>query len=106
MKIHVYLEQHTQYPEKFNVWGGIVDEHIAILFFINGNLDDYSYSNLLQDIEPIIPEILEQDENLIEQTLVFQQNGAPLYFIAPIREYPTSRFIDQCIGRRGSKKWP
>src|SRR5437588_198499 len=46
---HWMREEHTQYPEKVNVWAGIVGNHIVGPFFIDGNLNGDKYLELLQN---------------------------------------------------------
>lgn len=49
-------EHHTQYPEKLNVWAGIVGNKIIGPFFIEGNLNGANYLNLLEN--SVIPELV------------------------------------------------
>jgi len=42
----VMQQTHTQYPEKLNVWAGILGEHIVSPFFIEGTLDGEKYLDL------------------------------------------------------------
>lgn len=48
-------ESHTQYPEKLNVWAGIIGDKIVGPFFIEGNLNGPAYLNLLEN--SITPEL-------------------------------------------------
>lgn len=73
---HWFRETHTQYPEKLNVWAGILGDHIVGPFFIDGNLNGATYLELLDTtVDPTITELLENDENLFENQLIFQQDG-------------------------------
>lgn len=59
-------------PQKLNVWAGI---------FIPDNLNSESYLELLERvIDRRFTQILEEEDNLLEGQLVFQQDGAPPYF--------------------------
>ncbi|KAJ8912413.1 hypothetical protein NQ315_013480, partial [Exocentrus adspersus] len=55
-------ESHTQYPQKINVWAGIIGDKIIGPFFIEGNLNGPAYLNLLQN--SIIPELARLFPNL------------------------------------------
>lgn len=46
-KIHLYNVMRTQYPEKVNVWPGIINNRIMGQFFIDGNLNTEKYCQLL-----------------------------------------------------------
>lgn len=61
---HVGRETHTQFPEKLNVWCGILGNHIIGPFFIEGNLTGPLYLQLLEDA--IVPKIVEIIENSVE----------------------------------------
>lgn len=104
---HWFRETHTQYPEKLNVWAGILGDHIVGPFFIDGNLNGATYLELLDTtVDPTITELLENDENLFENQLIFQQDGAPPHYSLPVREYLNNRFPGRWIGRRGPMEWP
>lgn len=104
---HWFRETHTQYPQRLNVWAGIVGDHIVGPYFIDGNLTSATYLELLDTtIDPRITELLENDENLLENELVFQQDGAPPHYALPVREYLNDRFPGRWIGRRGPIEWP
>lgn len=45
----------TQYPEKLNVWSGLLGRHIVGPFFLNGNLTGQKYLDLLRN--QVIPAI-------------------------------------------------
>jgi hypothetical protein len=46
---HWMRENHSQYPEKVNVWAGILNDRILGPIFIDGNLTGEKYLNLLRD---------------------------------------------------------
>lgn len=105
---HVVREYHTQNPQKLNVWCGILGDHIVGPFFLDGNLNGESYLELLREvIDPRITTIIENDHNLSEDLLVFQQDGAPPHFALPVRQFLNETFPNRWIGRRGSMmEWP
>lgn len=43
------MREHTQYPDKVNVWAQIVADHVISTFSIDGNLSGNNYLALLQN---------------------------------------------------------
>jgi len=110
---HIFREGHTQFPQKVNVWAGILGNKIIGPLFIEENLTGDLYLHLLENvIDPLITESLEnqtdQHGNLLldEQALFFQQDGAPPHYALPVRNWLNERFPDRWIGRRGAIEWP
>ncbi|XP_018375240.1 PREDICTED: uncharacterized protein LOC108769006 [Trachymyrmex cornetzi] len=69
-------DNRTQYPEKLNVWAGILRNRIIGPFFIDGNLTAEKYEDMLRNqIVPVIREISENFEHIW-----FQQDGAPPHY--------------------------
>lgn len=104
-----FLEHHTQYPQKVNVWVGILGGHIIGPFFINGNLTSGLYLQLLQN--EIIPACAtlyphENNEHLPNDSIWFQQDGAPPHYGVNVRQYLDNVFPHRWIGRRGTIEWP
>ena len=65
------------------------------------------YLELLQNaIYPALVEIIENDDQYMENHLIFQQDGAPPHFELIVRQYLDQTFPGQWIGRRGSIEWP
>lgn len=110
---HVFREGHTQFPQKLNVWAGILGNEIIGPIFIEGNLTAELYLNLLQnEIDPLITQSLQNqvDEEgnrwLDERHLHFQQDGAPPHYALRVRQWLNERFRGKWIGRRGTLEWP
>lgn len=104
---HWVREAHTQRPQKLNVWAGIFGDHIVGPLFIDGNLNGATYLELLENnIDPMITEILENDNNLLENEITFQQDGAPPHYTVQVRQFLNERFPGRWIGRRGAIEWP
>lgn len=110
---HIFREEHTQYPQKINVWAGILGNKIIGPIFMEENLTGELYLDLLENvINPLITESLEnqidQDGNLLldEENLFFQQDGAPPHYALPVRNWLNETFPDKWIGRRGAIEWP
>lgn len=56
---HWMREDKSQYPQKLNVWAGILNNRIIGPFFIDGNLNAQNYEVMLRDqIVPAIREIV------------------------------------------------
>jgi hypothetical protein len=72
---HLSVPLRTQYPQKVNVWAGILGNNIVGPFFINGNLNGERYLQLLQ--QQILPAIRNLNVNLEE--IWFQQDGCPAH---------------------------
>lgn len=104
---HVFRETHTQYPEKVNVWAGILGNHIVGPLFIHENLTGDLYLNMLETtVEPLIVQILEDNPNEFDMEPVFQQDGAPPHFSINVRQYLNTIYPNRWIGRRGPTEWP
>lgn len=100
---HWMNETHTQYPQKLNVWAGIVDDTIIGPFFIEGNLNAQKYEQLLRNqIVPAIQAVKGDDF----QNTWFQQDGAAPHFAVNVRGYLNETFFERWIGRRGTIEWP
>lgn len=105
---HWMMEAHTQYPEKVNVWAGIVGDRILGPYFIDGNLTGEKYLELLMDLVPALVELY-PDENRPDapsDTLWFQQDEAPPHYQRNVRDYLNDIFPGRWIGRRGVIEWP
>lgn len=100
---HWMRENHTQYPQKINVWAGIFRGQPVGPFFIEGNLTAAIYETLLR--EQVIPEIQRLADGNVEDVF-FQQDGAPPHYGLNVRRYLTEIFQDRWIGRRGGIEWP
>lgn len=110
---HIFREDHSQTPEKLNVWAGILGDTIIGPVFIDGNLNGDIYLDLLENIiDPLIVDALEnqrdEEGNLIlsEELLYFQQDGAPPHYRITVRQWLNDRFPNRWIGRRGPIEWP
>lgn len=106
---HWMMEAHTQFPEKVNVWAGIVGDRIVGPFFIDGSLTGPKYLELLRD--HLIPALAvlypnNADPDIPNETVWFQQDGAPPHFAQIVRTYLNDVFPNRWIGRRGFIEWP
>ncbi|XP_050511562.1 uncharacterized protein LOC126887788 isoform X2 [Diabrotica virgifera virgifera] len=108
---HRFREGHTQYPEKVNVWAGILGDAIIGPLFIPGNLSGDIYLDMLKNtIEPLIVHELENQRDdqgnlaLDEDLLHFQE--APPHYAAPVRHWLDTNYPNKWIGRRGPIEWP
>lgn len=106
---HWIRDEHTQYPEKVNVWAGIVGNYVIGPFFINDNLNRDNYLVLLQNnVVPRLANLYPDPANpqVPANMIWFQQDGAPPHYSINVRQYLDLRFPDRWIGRRGSIEWP
>jgi hypothetical protein len=90
---------HSQYPEKINVWLGILGNKIIGPYFIEGNLNQDKYLDLL--ITEVGPAIADYPGSII-----FQQDGAPAHSTKAITGFLNETFPNSWIGRYGPYNWP
>ena len=106
---HWMRETHTQHPQKVNVWAGIVNERILGPIFLDTNMNGERYLALLRD--ELVPALAvlypnPQDPDIPNDTIWFQQDGAPAHYARQVREYLDDVFPNRWIGRRGFLEWP
>lgn len=94
---HWMEELHTQYPQKINVWAGLLKDTIIGPFFIDGNLTSQKYLQLLR--RKLIPKF--QELNIDIHQKWFQQDRAPSHFAQEVRKFLDEVFPEKWIGRRG-----
>lgn len=102
-------EHHTQYPQKVNVWAGIVRNKIIGPYFFDGTVNGRTYLHFLMNF--LIPTLMNlfpsaNNPGNIDETLWYQQDGAPPHYAAYIRNYLDEVFPNKWIGRRGHIEWP
>lgn len=106
---HWMMEVTTQYPQKLNVWCGIVRGRVIGPFFFEQTLTGQVYLDFLQfELVPallaLIPNPLNPDYP--DEELIFQQDGAPPHYAANVRTFLDETFPNRWIGRRGPIEWP
>lgn len=100
--LYQYQPTRTQYPQKLNVWAGILGDHIIGPFFINGNLNGQKYLDLIQnDIIPCI-----QNLNIDTRTIYFQHDGCAAHNDRRVRNFLNTNFPNRWIGTYGPIRWP
>lgn len=99
---HWMEEYSTQYPEKLNVWAGIINNQIIGPYFFEENLTGPRYLEFLQGY--LLPQLNQLFPN--RNDLWFQQDGAPPHYAVDVRTYLNNVFRGRWIGRRGSIEWP
>jgi hypothetical protein len=83
---HWMREVYTQWPQKINVWAGVINSLLIGPFFIQGTLNGGRYLDLLRD--NIVPAIAALFSNLLpSEDIWFQQDGAPPHFTQAVRHY-------------------
>lgn len=101
-----FRQAHTQYPQKLNVWAGILGKEIIGLFFIDGNLNGPTYVLLLhQQIVPAM-RISATRQNIPWTDVHYRQDGASAHFSRIVTDYLNLVFPNQWIGRGGPMAWP
>ena len=102
---HIYREGNTQFPQKLNIWAGILGNHISPLF-IEGNLTGPPYLDIIENtlaLEHLILECVEENiEEFGDMEITFQQDGAPPHYSRIVRNYLDEHYPGRWIGRRGS----
>lgn len=99
---HLHIAARTQYPQKLNVWVGILGNDIIGPYFIEGNLNAAKYLELLQ--LQIVPAVQAVRPNFEE--IWFQQDGCPAHISRPVREFLAATFQGRCISSISEIKWP
>jgi hypothetical protein len=102
-------EAHTQYPQKVNVWAGIIDDRIIGPFFFEENLTGERYLTFLRNqLIPVLANMYPNanNANLPSDNIWFQQDGAPPHYAREVRQFLNNCFPRRWIGRRGFVEWP
>lgn len=100
---HKFLQTRTQWPQKVNVWLGILGPHIIGPFYIDGNLNGDKYLEMLQ--QQIYPEIQRVMANRLGDVW-FQQDGCPSHYTRAVTQFLNEHFPNRWIGRGGTIHWP
>ncbi|CAG9813531.1 unnamed protein product [Phaedon cochleariae] len=100
--LHLLREEHTQWPQKLNVWAGILGNTIIGPIFIQGDLNGMANLDMLQNlIEPLIMDAVNTDfdddgnPNLLAENIFSQQDDAPPHYILQVREWQSQNFPDK-----------
>lgn len=101
--LHRFYTFGTQYPQKVNVWGGMLGENMIGPFFIEGNLTGSKYLDLLQ--QQIVPEIRRITGERFGD-IWFQHDGCPAHNYGLVQEYLNNTFPNRLITGRGTILWP
>lgn len=105
-----WMEQtRTQYPQKVNVWAGIVRNRILGPFFFDGTLNAAGYLDFLRfQLVPALALLFPNPVNpdIPDETIWYQQDGAPPHYGIQVRNYLDFIFENRWIGRRGRIEWP
>lgn len=106
---HWMEELHTQYPQKINVWAGIIENRILGPYFFEETLNANLYLDFLRfDLVPALAVLFPNaaDPDIPRKTIWFQQDGAPPHYGIHVRRYLDEIFENRWIGRRGHIEWP
>jgi len=102
------IESHTQY-QFVSVWAGIVRDRIIGPYFLEDTLTGQRYLQFLRN--KLIPDLCimfsnANNPNIPDESIWFQQDGAPPHFSREVRQYLNKVFPGRWIGRRGHLEWP
>lgn len=97
------LEAWTQYPQKLNVWAGVLSNILIGPFSIDENLTAAKYEDMLR--HEIILAIRWTVGDNFNQTW-YQHNGAGPHFGLHVRRLLDTEFLNRRIGRRGEIERP
>lgn len=99
---HHSLRLRTQYPQKLNVWAGILGDNIIGPFFIDGTLTAAKYLALLQDQIMAALRAL----NIDYRDIWFQQDNCPAHTARVVQLFLRETFGDKLISTRTAIAWP
>lgn len=99
---HLSLPLRTQYPQKLNVWAGVVGNNIVGPFFIDGNLTALKYLELLRD--QILPAIRNLGRNI--DHIWYQQDNCPAHCARNVQFFLRETFGTRIICGRNTIAWP
>lgn len=99
---HWVQDNHTQHPQKLNVWAGIYNNRIVGPFFLEEILNGDRYLDLLNT--QVVPTLEENGQ--LPNNIWFQQDGAPPHYARIVRDCLDRTFHHRWIGRRGTIEWP
>lgn len=99
---HLHVTRRTQYPQKINVWAGILGNSIVGPIFIDGNLNARKYLENLR--QQIIPAVQALQINFDE--IWFQQDGCSAHNARVVQAFLQNTFPNRVISTRGTIQWP
>lgn len=99
---HLFQSHRTQYPQKLNVWAGILGGHVIGPIFIDGTLTAVKYLQLLQT--EVVPAIRALNVNFND--IWFQQDNCPAHTARIVRQYLHQTFPNRIITSGGTIAWP
>lgn len=100
---HRSVALRTQFPQKVNVWTGILGRHVVGPFFIEGNLNAVKYLRLLQT--RVLPTITALPDINMDR-IWFQQDGCPAHNAHQVRVFLENTFPERIIAGFGTIRWP
>lgn len=86
-----------------NVWAGIVGTHLIGPHVFEDHLNGRIYLAFLQEQLPVMLAALPED---IQNSIIYQHDGAPPHNTLPVREHLNETFPARWIGRNGHIEWP
>ncbi|GFW55437.1 DUF4817 domain-containing protein [Trichonephila clavipes] len=87
----------------FNVWAGIIRDHLIGPYLLPRHPDGGKYLVFLQEVLPVL---LQSVPANITARMWFQHNGAPAHLSADVRSAFDTACLGRWIGRGGPVNWP
>lgn len=94
--------RHFQHEFKFNVWFGIVEDHLLGPVELPATLNGHDYLNFLQHS---LFDLLD-DVPINRAGMWYLQNGAPAHYTLAVRNHLNNVFSHRWIGRGSEHPWP
>lgn len=92
-----------QYSKKVNVWCAVSYDGIIGPYFLDGNLNQYAYLEILQNY---LQNYLNEMNLAKRQKIYYQQDGCSAHSTLLIRNYLDNTFGEKWIGRFGPQPYP
>lgn len=97
------INKGSQRYKKVNVWCGIFYDRIIGPYFIEGNLNQHVYLDILEQF--VLP-FLNTLEPEVRNNMFWQQDGCPAHCTALVRQWLNDHFGAKWIGRFGPNHYP
>lgn len=101
--LHKFVTVRTQFPQKLNVWMGILGENVIGPFYIEGNLNSVKYLDLLR--HHIVPEI-RRLAGARFNNIWFQQDGCSVHNRVTVQHFLNETFPNRLLSGKGTILWP
>lgn len=100
---HAKMQKKHQTRFSLNVWAGIIGTHVLGPVYLPQTLNAAAYLNFLQTD---LPSLLEDVPLSFLNGMVFQNDGCPAHSSLIVKNFLSSEYGSNWIGRNGPIKWP